>query len=620
MKPIGVLDFETAAIMPRPAYPPKPVGVALRSIRWKKGKYLAWGHPKGMGNNCSRSDAVREIKQFTKDHLLVCHHAGFDLDVGETHLGLSWPTYHHDTLIQSFLIDPDSDSMSLKPLAARYLDMPPEEQDLLHDWIMANIEGATKKTAGMHIALAPVHLVGPYAIGDVDRTLLLHQKFYGEIAAEPRFLKAYDREIKVTRTLIKMERRGIPIPVDKLAKDLPATRKVLTGIEATLLKKLKVPAKFHSDILNAYDAQEHFKWAGKGFGEQLVRSKLVKELPLTEKGNPSVSAESLIQVMPKKLAHEFEVRSQIATCINTFMLPWLKQSQANNGLFYARFNQVRNGDEWGKKTGARTGRLSMTPNLQNVIRSDKDARVPQLRIYIAILKSLYQTIGQRDYSQQELRLLADFENGPFLQSFLEHPDQDAHMLVRDLIESTTGLVLERRPVKDLNFGLIYGQGLALTAEKMGVSREDAKRFRAAHGAALPGVPILQAALKEAVRSNEPIWTWGGRRYYCEKPIYFKGRWLTFEYKMLNKKIQGSAADVTKEGMVNYDSLGEIAEENPMFLQVHDELLVGIKNKRRAKQVHCALRDAMADVEGIQVPMLTDGKLGPVWGTMEKVAW
>jgi DNA polymerase-1 len=264
----------------------------------------------------------------------------------------------------------------------------------------------------------------------------------------------------------------------------------------------------------------------------------------------------------------------------------------------------------------------MSPNLQNVIRSDKDPRVPVLRDYI-VPTPYYKAFAQRDFSQQELRLLAHYEDGPFLRSYMENPDQDGHVLVKGLIQETTGIVLDRRPVKDLNFGLIYGQGLALTAEKLRVPREEAKRLRNAHAQSLPGLPVLQDMLKERERSNEPIWTWGGRRYFCEKPKFIKGRLWTFGYKMLNKLIQGSAADVTKQAMINYDSLGRIAEENPMLLQVHDEMILGLAKSdvAHAMRVHCALRDAMLGMEGIAVPMKSDGKLGTKsWHQMKKIKW
>jgi DNA polymerase I-like protein with 3'-5' exonuclease and polymerase domains len=77
--------------------------------------------------------------------------------------------------------------------------------------------------------------------------------------------------------------------------------------------------------------------------------------------------------------------------------------------------------------------------------------------------------------------------------------------------------------------------------------------------------------------------------------------------------------VTKQAMVNYDELGAFADENPMILQVHDELLVGANAPGR--EVHEKLKAAMADVDDIEIPMLSDGKFGRVsWDKLKKVKW
>lgn len=607
----GVLDFETGAIGARPDYPPVPVGFAIKASDVRS-RYYAWGHPSG--NNCTKEQARHVLRTFMAEHKVICHHAGFDLDVAETHMGIRWPAEHDDTLLLAFLEDPDSDSLSLKPLAQRYLNEPPTEQDAVRDFAVArakagdpDFKGATAKTFGAYIAKCPGDLIGKYAIGDVERTWRLFQLFRKTVLSDKRFCGAYARELKVTRSLILMERLGLPIATARLGKDITRYQGILREIEQPLLRKMKVHQKHWAE----------FKWSGSGFAEQLLRSGIVKSLPQTAKGNDSTSAESLAEVMPAKLVHEFEVRSQVQTCLSTFMRPWHLQASANGGHFHARFNQVRAGDEWGKKTGARTGRLSMTPNLQNVIRSDKDERVPILRDYI--VRGLnFDYLAQRDYSQQELRLLAHYEDGPFLKSYLDNPNQDAHELVRALIKSTTSLDFVRRTVKDLNFGLIYGQGLNLTATKMGLPLEEARRARSAHAASLPGIPLLQAKLKRRVDKNEPIWTWGGRRYYCEPPAFVNGRWMNFGYKMLNKLIQGSAADVTKQAMVNWDQ-HPYSKNNPMLLQVHDELILGVNSE--PEKVHRALAECMADMPGIKVPMLSDGKLGASsWHRMKKVPY
>lgn len=61
MKPVTV-DFETFGILPRPDYPPRPVGVAIKRPG-RKARYYAWDHQTGQ-NNCTREQAVAALQGF----------------------------------------------------------------------------------------------------------------------------------------------------------------------------------------------------------------------------------------------------------------------------------------------------------------------------------------------------------------------------------------------------------------------------------------------------------------------------------------------------------------------------------------------------------------------------
>jgi DNA polymerase I-like protein with 3'-5' exonuclease and polymerase domains len=617
LKRVFFADFETCAIEPRPAYPPKPVGLALRCVGERVKKYYAWGHPSG--NNSTAEEARKHYLMLIRAGFIpVFHHAAFDADVGETHLDLPRPPEHHDTLLLSFLADPRSASFELKPLAQRYLGEAPDERDRLRDWIVANVPEAKKAKMrwGAYISRAPGDLVAPYANGDTSRTEGLYRKFVKEVLSDPEQRRAYDRERRLTRVIVNMERRGVPVAERRLATDIPKYERALVKIETGLMDRLKV----------ARSRRAEFKWSGEGFADQLERARVVKEWILTGKGARRTGTDSLTEVgVDPGLVKELEVRAQIQTCLSTFMRPWLIQAQANDGLFYARFNQVRQPSfaDGRKQVGTETGRLSMTPNLQNVSRSDKDERVPLVRDYVvpsvrrAVARAVRMFWIQRDYSQQELRIAAHYEEGPFLAKYLAQPDIDAHVAVMELIQELTGILLARRTVKDLNFGLLYGMGIAKLALKLGIDTTEARKLMRAHMAALPGVKKLKDQLEAAGRSGAPIYTWGGRRYFCEPKRWDEEtqRTWSFEYRLLNLKIQGSAADCTKQAMLNYHEMG-YDDKWPMRLQVHDELLTTAPG-RDVKRAHAALKAAMAAVD-FKVPMLSDGKVGDVsWHQMTK---
>src|SRR5262245_31602051 len=120
-----VLDFETEGIAPRPRHPPEPVGVAM--LGQKLRKYHAWGHPKE--NNTTRDAIMKSLKRLPHDHsTILCHNAPFDISVLHEICGAPLPKRIEDTQVLAFLLDPYGE-LSLKPLAERYLDMPPEERD-----------------------------------------------------------------------------------------------------------------------------------------------------------------------------------------------------------------------------------------------------------------------------------------------------------------------------------------------------------------------------------------------------------------------------------------------------------------------------------------------------------
>jgi DNA polymerase I len=600
------LDFETYKIEPRPAYPPKPVGLAWL-VDDKKG-YEPCRSPS------DRIACTKLIRKFERaGHTPVFHNAKFDLDVAEVHLGCTWPAYHHDTLILAYLLEPRAPTFSLKPLAEKYLGEKPVERDKLRDWILENVPKATEKTWGAYISEAPFEMVKPYAIGDVVRTQKLFNFFMRQLKKDDRMMKAYTRELRLTRVLVKMERRGVPVAVRRLSRDLKIWKDRKDNLETSLMKTLKV----------ARADKEEFKWAGKNFAEQVVRSKLVKKLPLTPKGNPSTSTDNLGPLLPPKFASKLELRSQLQTCISTFAEPWLAQARSG-GRFYASYNQVRqdyHGD--GAMVGTTTGRMSMTPNLQNVIRSDKGDEVPQLRSYLIPAPGWIWL--KRDYSQQEFRIFAHYEEGELLERYKANPTIDIHVVTASIITERAGIRLERRAAKDINFGVVYGMGKDKMRRKLMVDIITAEKILAAYHRSLPGVKALQKQLKQLAKDGEPIYTWGGRRYYCEPPAeikhgYRKGQIQTFDYRLLNLLVQGSAADATKEAMVRYDETGWNEDDmGPLELQVHDEL-DAMAEIAKAQQAMKVLRECMESIE-LDIPLLSDGFASKIsWDDAEKVTW
>ena len=615
MRPVTI-DFETLGIDPRPNYPPPPVGVAIKKPG-KRARYYAWGH--ATKNNSTRDDATKALREVW-DHPdgLLFHNAKFDLDVAEVHLDFKPPSWDriHDTVYLVFLDDPHAKRIDLKSTAQRLLDWAPEERDVVADWLVTNqpIQGVKisrssrgKEPFGKYIAYAPGNVVGPYAIGDVDRTAALFKLLYKTVLARGMG-PAYDRERRLLPVLLDMERRGVPVDLPRLRADVATYSDVLARCEAWVLRRLGC---FEVNLNSGRQVVAAMIAAGK------VDQTL---LGVTKTGlHKSDKAAIAAAVTDKVLAAMLRYTSQLKTCLRTFMEPWLRTAEKSSGLIYTNWNQTR-----GERGGTRTGRLSSTPNFQNIPKEFapiwRDAENPKLpkfdlpplplcRGYIVAPEG--HILCDRDFSSQELRVLAHFEDGAMASSYVDNPYVDFHQFAADMMTESTGLRVMRRPAKTIGFSIIYGSGIPHLAKQLGVSVSIAKTFLDAYFKVFPGIREVQKGLKERVAAKLPIHTIGGREYHCEKPALVDGRTRYFEYKLLNYLVQGSSADLTKDAMIRfYDTVGP----GLLLLQVHDELLMSVPARERNVRM-LQLCDAMNDAD-LDVPMLSDGKWGHSWAALE----
>lgn len=612
------IDFETYGIEDRPLYPPVPVGVAIRYK--KKSKYLAWGHP--TQNNCTFAEAKRELNRLINSSIsLLFHNAAFDVSVGQTHMGWGKIPWHriHDTLLLSFLHDPRDDSLSLKPMSEKYLNIPPDEQDKLKEWILNNVEGAHDHRKSKHpelfwgalISETPGKLCAKYAKGDVDRTEKMFHYFYPIVINHYGMGRAYDRERRNLPLFEVMSDGGAKIRRVKLGKDIKIYQKKFDDFDKGIQKHLKTTF----DVGSA-----------KQLGDVLDKQNAVDGWEYTEKGNKSTKRDNLIKhIKNKKLLYMLAARGLLANKLGTFMIPWYEKSEYD-GYVYPTFNQVRSTDDYfGGNQGTRTGRpSSKNPNFLNVPRNlDEDyeekpwtIEAPNMRDYIMPDEGM--VFNNRDYNQQEIRILAHFEMGTLWQAFKDDPTIDAHEFARQLIHRMTGTLYARKHIKITVFGVIYGMGLEkLADQRLHIPKSEAKKVRDAYFLAFPDVDELRRDIKEKLTAGEFIRTWGGRVYYEQEPLRNEaGRIIQdFKYKMLNYLVQGSAADCTKEAMIN---VVDNCRKSRLVLQVYDELMI-CSPKALQKQEMKKMKEGMQAVK-FDIPMLSDGKTGGVsWARMKKCA-
>lgn len=608
--PITV-DFETEAIVGNPLLaPPRPVGVAL-SMPGEPPEYMAWGHP--TGNTCTYSDAATKLERIARSgRPLLFHNAGFDLSVWNTHFPTAEvnirATAIHDTMYLLFLADPYSSTLALKPSAERYLGVAATEQSELHEWILSNIPGSTPKSAGAYIACAPGDLVGRYAVGDVQRTRALFDLLHKRIV-DDGMEAAYDRERKLFPILYDGTRRGIRVDRTRLGEDEESYTRAFNDSGNRLASVLGC------DVV-ALDHQE-------SFADALERAGAVTEWVLTPKSKKrSLSAENIKIVIPEvKVLMDY--RGALGTCLSTFIRPWLKFSEAD-GRLHPNWNQVKQSHEQKGKVGTQTGRLSSdSPNFQNVPTEFTDMvgnplptpqglpPLPLMRRYCLPEKG--HVWLKRDFSSQEVRILAHFEDGSLCQAYRSNPNLDPHQMAREMINAIVGVMYARKDIKITGFSLIYGTGVRGLSGQLGRTYEEAAQIKTAYLGAMPDVRDLMQEVQRRGRSGGYIRTWGGRIYYAEPSKVVEGRIRDFAYKLLNYLIQGSAADQTKQSIIDWDA-GRLYSDT-FLATVHDEINISAPSED-AEGAMRRLKEAM-NADRLDVPMLSEGFAGPNWADIEE---
>ena len=209
-------------------------------------------------------------------------------------------------------------------------------------------------------------------------------------------------------------------------------------------------------------------------------------------------------------------------------------------------------------------------------------------------------------------------------SFKTDPQMDFHQIVADMAS------IKRKQAKIINLGLFYGMGKAKLQQSLNLETRDEaeKLFEKYHSNVHFVKALMNATSRDASRDGE-IQTIGGR--VCrfdkwERDVYEPGvlrastSWeeaakkygennirRAFTYKALNKLIQGSAADMTKQAMLDLYEEGIIPH-----IQVHDELDISIEDDHQGKKIVEIMQDAIP----LNIPNKVDFEQGPTWGDIK----
>lgn len=537
----------------------------------------------------------------------------------------------HDVQFGESLVDDTAFSVALDALAKKYLNVG-KTTDLMYEWIQTSYKPRKGKERAF-IYKTPPRLAGFYGEDDADIPLRIHDLQMPQISAAGLDY-VYRLENDLIRLLVKMRLRGVRVDLGK-ADEMVYT---LKGRIGQLYKALGNKYGYSISSVNS--------------GAQLAKIFEKAGVPFlrTAEGNPSFRKEWL-DALEDPLGDEINEIRKLEKCVGTFLQGYILNKSipenGNNryGILHGSLHPLKNDDN-----GAKTGRFaSSDPNLQNIpIRTDEGKLIREAFVpfdgHIAWEKD--------DYSQIEYRMLAHYavDDGDgsaekLRQSYRDNPDTDYHKYVQGNVLSLTGIEIPRRPIKNINFGLVYGQSQGSLAYKAGFTKQEANAvFDAYHKGAPYVKPTLKAIAAEVQREG-CIRTILNRRvtFNMWEPAYYEAEPGTNkrirrtplpyamalkeygsnikragDYKGVNYKLQGSGTgDVIKVAMRECDRSGVFDFIGVPMLQVHDELDFSVSDDTpQMQEAYRYMRHTLANSLPCAVPILVDHKRGETWGHID----
>ena len=260
-----------------------------------------------------------------------------------------------------------------------------------------------------------------------------------------------------------------------------------------------------------------------------------------------------------------------------------------------------------------TGRLSsVKPNLQNIpIRTERGMKIREA----FVPSDPDGWIISADYSQIELRLMAHLSGDPHLVAGFAH-GADVHRATAARIfhvdpEAVTAE--QRRHAKVANFGIIYGISAFGLAQRMGISRTEAKNFIDEYFRSYPGVKAYMDRVIAQAREQGFVETLFGRKRYLPDIVSKNptARGLA-ERNAINAPIQGGAADIIKLAMIAVSNrFRQEGLQSKMVLQVHDELVFDVVPQERDRVMEI-VKHEMEGVCTLAVPLIVECNYGKNW--------
>lgn len=565
------IDTETTSI---DAISAKLVGLSF-AVDGGKAWYVAV--PRETEEACRMVEIFRPLYE-SPDTLKVGQNLKYDLTVLHTYgIALAHPMF--DTMLAHYLVQPEL-RHNMDYLAEIYLGY-----QTIHIDELIGPKGKKQKNMA---DLEPAQICD-YACEDADITLQLMQPLKQELEKYQLTHVFNEIEMPLMPVLARMEMNGVCLDTNTLAQTGQHFTERMQQLEADIYQLA---------------GHEFLLTSPRQVGEVLFDElKLNEKAKKTKSGQYSTGEEVLEAIKHKHpIVEKILAHRALKKLLSTYIDALPKLINPATGHIHTSFNQAVTA----------TGRLSSSnPNLQNIPVRGDDGR----EIRKAFVPEPGCIFFSADYSQIELRIMAHISGDEHLvNDFREgrdiHAATAARVFHKPLDEVTRD---ERRKAKTANFGIIYGISAFGLAERMEVSRAEAKELITNYFSTYPKVKdYMERSVAEAKERGYIVTAFGRRRYLPDinsRNAVVRGY---AERNAVNAPIQGTAADIIKVAMIRIDErFRREGIQSKMILQVHDELNFSVIPSELETLKRIVI-DEMEQAYQMSVPLVADCGEGHNW--------
>lgn len=578
----------------------KPVGLALAWYDDPRDPensrihsfYLPYRHA---GGNIDEDKALAWQREQLQGKRLLWANAPFDLHNGQVD-GIDFEAMGcsvSDIIHRAALLDDNRRRFGLDSLSREYLGEGKKELP----------EGYIKIMGELHAGQ-----VEGYARHDAELVLRLDSRMEPMIV-EQELEDVLALEENCIFPTVEMERNGTKLDVEKLERWCNESELICLRLQQDVRKEVGFPVS-HKD---RESLSRMFRHLG-----------LVNPFKTAVKGEESFT-DAILEQFDHPTVKKVQLWREYESMRVKFLLNYRAKVDSNGILRYA-LHQMAN-DEGGTVSGRYSSsglNRQEGVNIQQVTKPSKQKlnakRIEELKKSIPYLKCFvirelfipgtpnYHWLSA-DAKQIEYRLFGHFSKAKkVLEAYARDPETDFHNLVMEMVQRTKPINRDR--TKDLNFAKIYGAGLKKVAIMLGfrsptepehsmVGVAQVKEFVEAYDAEFPEARLL---LKEAASLAE-------KRGWVKTILGRRARFPAgFTHKALNRVIQGSAADINKQKLIE---LHEARKQTGFIMRftVHDEVNGDCPDEASMLKVKTILDTQSFD---LRVPILWDIGIGPNW--------